>query len=181
MGVSRREANLNPGHFQVLSGIAGMRNLEITSHLLLILLTLFGVQLLLGKKASFPYGVIMGLSPVAIGVVVLFSEVVQGAVLMALLSTAHRIRWLSRLRQRLIVDEERLKQSRWWRRFHNMKRLSIVVVVSTPLAGGIWTGTILWHLFGLKKLDAVVLLGIGSVIGCAIFVLSFIGIVNWIS
>jgi len=148
--------------------------------LILIIISLLGIQYVLGKKCSFPYGILMGLSPVFIGVLVLFSDFTLIPFALFMLEGSQKIPWLDRWRRRLLLNEERVRQSRRLRYAQRLGKLGIVAIVSIPLSGGVWTGVILSHLMGLKRFEEYVLIGLGSVIGCAIFVLSFIGIVHWV-
>lgn len=154
--------------------------IHLTIQFILILGTLMGIQLILGKKAAFPYGLIMGLSPLEIGVLVLINDVFLIVFVRSLFDRSMRIRWLGELQQKLLIDENKLRRSKWLRYFQNLGRLGVLVVVSTPFAGGVWSGSILAHILGLKKSDSYFLIGVGSVIGCAIFVLGFYGILTWV-
>jgi uncharacterized membrane protein len=156
-------------------------HVDLSLRFVAILLTLVGIQLVLGKKAAFPYGLVMGLSPVFVGLIVLVQDIAQTPLIISLLGGSSRLRWLEKWRRKLMLDEERLKNYRWMRWIKHMQHLGIVLIVSTPFAGGIWTGCLLSHAFGLRKLNSFVMITIGSAIGTVIFVLSFIGIVHWLS
>jgi uncharacterized membrane protein len=156
-------------------------HVEFSLRFITVLLTLIGIQLVLGKKAAFPYGLVMGLSPIFVGMVVLTQDVVQTPFIIMLLQGTARIPWLEKFRRRMIVDEERLKKSRLMGWLKRIQHLGVVLVVSTPFAGGIWTGCIMSHAFGLGKLNAFFLIALGSVFGTIIFVLSFIGILHLVA
>jgi uncharacterized membrane protein len=156
-------------------------HVNFSLHFAMVLLTLIGIQFVLGKKAAFPYGMVMGLSPVFVGMVVLAQDVIQTPLVIRLLEGTTRFSWLEKFRRRLIVDEERLKNSRLMGWLRRMQHLGIVVVVSTPFAGGIWTGCILSHAFGLNRLNAFLLIALGSTFGVIIFVLSAIGLMHLVS
>jgi uncharacterized membrane protein len=156
-------------------------HVNLSLRFITVLLTLIGLQLVLGKKAAFPYGLVMGLSPVFVGLVVLAQDVIQTPFIIMLLQGTAQVPWLEKFRRRLILDEERLKSSRMMGWLKRVQHLGVVVVVSTPFAGGIWTGCILSHVFGLGRLNAFVLIAVGSVFGTIIFVLSFIGILHLVT
>ncbi|NQS98107.1 MAG: small multi-drug export protein [candidate division Zixibacteria bacterium] len=144
------------------------------------MITLIGVQLILGKKISFPYGVLMGLSPVYIGIVALASDFALMPFALLLSDNSKRIGWLEKLRRKLFADEKKVRESKWLKRFQNMGKVGVVLIVSIPGAGGVWTGAVLSHILNLKKLETYILLGLGSAIGCIIFILCFHGIMNWV-
>ena len=157
-----------------------MEYLGIRLSPIITFITLICIQLILGKKASFPYGVLMGLSPIHIGIVALISDFSLMPFVRYLFENTKRVGWLEKLRKKLFADEKRLRESRWLRRFQNMGKLGVVILVSVPGGGGVWSGTILSHILDLKKLETYFLVGLGSVFGCLIFVLCFHGIIKWI-
>jgi uncharacterized membrane protein len=146
-----------------------------------VLLTLIGIQFVFGKKASFPYGILMGLKPVPIGAVVLACDLALIPLALAALQGALKIRWLPWWNRQLGLSEARLNRSHFSRYLQSLGKLGLVLVVSIPLSGGVWTGTVISRLLGLKRSENYLYIGLGSLIGCAIFVLSFIGVIHWVS
>lgn len=122
----------------------------------------------------------MGLSPVYIGIVVLISDFALMPFVRFLFNNSKRIGRLEKLRGKLFADERKMRSSKWLKRFQNMGKLGVVILVSVPGAGGVWSGTILSHILSLKRIEAYILVGLGSIIGCLIFVLSFQGIIKWV-
>ncbi len=146
-----------------------------------VIVTLLGIQLLFGKKASFPYGILMGLSPLTIGVIVVLSDFGLIFFVRFLANNFMRFKWFKVIRDRFFINEQKVEQSRWLLYLQNLGRLGVVVVVATPLAGGVWSGSILSKMLGLKDLESFGLIALGTVIGCAIFVLGFQGIISWMN
>ena len=139
------------------------------------------IHAILGKKAAFPYGVVMGISPWTIGLVVLIYDLGLMILVRAVFDGATgRLKILQNLQNKLFMSEERLKRSRWLRTFQNLGRAGVVIIVSTPCAGGVWSGAVLSHILKLERIESYWLMGIGSAIGALIFVLSFLGIIHWV-
>lgn len=150
--------------------------MTLSLHLILVVSTLVGVQIIIGKKASFPYGILMGLSPLTIGIIVLFSDLGTIPLLQFLLSSSQKIRWVETWRQKLIQRQGRWEQQRWFQSVKRMQNWGVTAVVAVPLLGGINTGAIMSHLLNLKKFEAFVFMGLGAAVGSAIFVLGAYGI-----
>lgn len=157
------------------------QNPNVLIRLTVVVITLLGIQFVLGKKASFPYGILMGLPLYAIGLIVILSDLFLIYFTHVLITRTVRMKWLVILQRRAFIDGEKLRKSRWLRHFQNLGRLGVVVVVSTPLAGGVWTGSILSRILGLERMETFALIAIGSVIGCAIFVFGFQGLLSWLT
>lgn len=158
-----------------------VQNFRVLFQPIVVVVTLVIIQLILGKKASFPYGVLMGMSPVNIGVTVLITDIGLMFFAQALLENSLRLKWLKKLQQKIFISEDKLERSRWLRSFQNLGRLGVVIATSIPLSGGIWTGLLMSKVLGLGKAESYVLVALGSTFGCAIFVVSFLGIVYWVS
>jgi uncharacterized membrane protein len=148
---------------------------------IVILLTLIAIQFTLGKKGAFPYGVIVGLSPVLIGIIVVLCDFALIPFASRLIRGTQRIGWLERKRRKLELNEEKMRRWPLLQVLQKAQFLGVAAVVATPLAGGVWTGAVLSHLFGLKTTQAYLSMGVGAVVGSAIFVLSFLGLVHWVS
>lgn len=150
--------------------------LQTFVHLLLVILTFLVLQFLFGKKASFPYGILVGIPLLDIGILVILSDFSLIFPARLIVSHSLHIKWLTLLQKKLFINEDKLERSWWLKFFQNFGRLGVVVAVSTPFAGGVWTGAVLGYALGLKDVESIILIALGAVIGCAVFVLAF-----WVS
>lgn len=151
-----------------------------TLYWIVILLTLIAIQFTLGKKGAFPYGVIVGLSPVLIGVIVVLCDFALIPFAYWLIRGTRRIGWLERKRRKLELSEEKMRRRPLLQTLRKAQFFSVAAVTATPFAGGVWTGAVLSHLFGFKAPQAYLSIAIGAVVGGAVFVLSFLGLVHWV-
>jgi uncharacterized membrane protein len=158
-----------------------VQNFPVLFQPVIVVVTLVFIQLILGKKASFPYGVLVGMSPVNIGVIVLIADIGLMFFAQALLENSLKLKWLKKLQQKIFISEDKLERSWWLRSFQNLGRLGVVVVTSIPLSGGLWTGLLMSKVLGLGKVESYALVALGSAFGCAVFVVSFLGIIYWVS
>ncbi len=144
-----------------------------------ILITLVCIQFTLGKKCSFPYGVIMGTSPITVGFVALGCDILLAIMVRTLIENSSRLKILKKYRDRLTAHELKVKRSKL-ASFQNLGKIGVVLVVSIPCAGGVWSGAILSQILALKRTDFYWTIILGSAIAAAIFVLSFEGIIHWV-
>jgi uncharacterized membrane protein len=153
---------------------------QIIFRFVAIILTLLLIQAVFGKKASFPYGIVAGLSPFTIGIVVILWDYGLMVIIRKLFNDKLKWKWLDKMRAKLFEDQNKMKQSKWTNIILNLGKSGVILIVALPFAGGVWSGAIISHIMKLSKTESYLLIGLGSTIGCAIFVLSFIGIVNWV-
>ena len=146
-----------------------------------IFISLILLHAVLGKKASFPFGIIVGLTPVFIGIIVIIYDLALMVVVRMIFENSSRITWLERLRKKLFADHDKLRKSKWLKFCQNLGRLGVFIITAVPFSGGLWTGSILAHILNLQRKETYILVGLGSILGCAIFVVSFMGIVKLVN
>ncbi|NQV15624.1 small multi-drug export protein [bacterium] len=136
-------------------------------------------QYMLGKKAAFPLGLVLGLTAYQIGVVVVISEFVLMAIVNHIFDLSYdRFRWAIYLRERSERIQVHLKKGKWSSRLLRIGWMGPLTVTALPFAGGVWSGMALARLMVLSSRQTMWSVGIGAVLGCLIFVLAAIGILS---
>ena len=144
--------------------------------------TLIVIQLALGKKISFPYGVIIGFSPITIGVMAFICDIVLMVFIRLLFDNTSKLQMkFNKLRNRYKSAEEKFRRSRRYSHLQNLGKMGVVILVSIPGAGGVWSGSMLAHILSLNKTDAYCTIIFGSVINTLLFVLGSMGIIHWVA
>jgi len=140
------------------------------------LISFVGMQYAFGKKASFPYGLVLKFSLEKIAIIVIFSDIMQTFFLLALLDISFKkIPCLRKLREKFKKKEKRTEKSRI-SKFKRWGSFGLFFVAALPYAGGALTGSILSYSMGIKKKKAFFIIVGGCTLGAAIFYLSFSGI-----
>ncbi len=138
---------------------------------------LIAIHLVLGKKASFPYGLVFGFNTWLIAILVIITDFAEIPFYRWLIAGAFdKIKPLQWLHGKLDHRESAFSQKRLYRWFIHAGALGVFILVIIPGAGGVQTGTLLSHILHLSKSRANVALGIGSIIGCLVFVAGAEGI-----
>jgi len=132
---------------------------------------LITIHILLGKKASFPYGLAFGLDTWEIAIIVILTDFAEIPFYRWLITGAFDsikpLRWLHR---KLDHRESAFAQRRFYKWFMHAGTLGVFILVIIPGAGGVQTGTLLSHALHLSTRWANIVLAIGSIIGCLVFV-----------
>lgn len=145
------------------------------------ILSVLITQYTLGKKAAFPLGLILGLTAYQIGIVVVLSEFVLMVLVNHLFDISYdKFRWAIYLRERSERIQEHLKKGKWSSRLLRIGWMGPMTVTALPFAGGVWSGMALAKVMILSNRQTMLSVGIGAVIGCAVFVLAAIGILNFV-
>jgi len=145
-----------------------------------ILIILFIIsQLLLGRKVSIPYGIVVGLNVyLVLGLAITIDISLIPFVFWVYKGTTRKISLV--IKKRLSSKEEKITESRMMRFIKPLGRMGVLVVTAIPFSGGVLTGIALCRLLKLRYKESFVLLSIGTFLGCLLFVLGVEGIIKWI-
>ena len=147
---------------------------------LFILIILFIIsQLLLGRKVSIPYGIVVGLNAyLVLGLATTIDISLIPFIFWVYKGTTRKISLV--IKKRLSSKEEKITESRMMRFIKPLGRMGVIVVTAIPFSGGVLTGIALCRLLKLRYKESFVLLSIGSFLGCLLFVLGVEGIIKWV-
>jgi len=147
---------------------------------LFILIILFIIsQLLLGRKVSIPYGIVVGLNVyLVLGLSIAIDISLIPFVFWVYKGTTRKISLV--IKKRLSSKEEKITESRMMRFIKPLGKMGVLVVTAIPFSGGVLTGIALCHLLKLRYKESFVLLSIGSFLGCLLFVLGVESIIKWV-
>ena len=146
---------------------------------IIAILSVVTAQFTLGKKTAFPLGLVMGLSAYEIGVVVLLCEVVLMSVILYMIEySADRFRLTCYLRNRSEKVQTNMEERVWVSRLMKIGWLAPLVITAVPFMGGVWSGMALSKVMGLSLRKSLWSVGMGAVVGCAIFVLTALGVLS---
>jgi len=145
------------------------------------IITLVGIHLILGKKASFPYGAAVGINTLDISLIVIITDFLEIPFYnMVFTGATDKIKLLKWLHNKLDYRKSKLSEKKiyWW--FRRAGEFGVFLITVIPGAGGVQTGTLLAHSLHMKKSKSYPILAVGSVVGCIIFALGFKGLLKLI-
>jgi len=147
---------------------------------LFILIILFIItQLLLGRRASIPYGIVVGLNTyLVLGLAATIDISLIPFVFWVYKGATRKISLV--IKKRLSSKQEKITKSRMMKFIRPWGKMGVLAVVIFPFSGGVWTGIALCHLLKLRYKESFVLLSIGTFLGCLLFVLGVEGIIKWV-
>lgn len=151
-----------------------------STHPVITLLVLIVIQLVVGKKASFPLGLIIGYDPVKLGIIITVCDVFIILFVMFVFESSGKIKYIRQLREKYTAKTENWKDKRTFRYFNKLGRIGIIAVIIIPFTGGLWTAYLLANLLFLKKTETFSLSLLGAILGNSLFVLSSLGIIRWV-
>lgn len=140
------------------------------------ILSFIGVQYTLGRRGSYPYGLLIHFTLIKITLIVVISDMIQTVFLLNFLDRV--LGFLKRLRSRLRrnPDAASRPESRTRERFKRYGPIGVFLVATLPYAGGALSGSILACSLKMDKRRAFLLITAGCIIGSIIFHLGFTGI-----
>jgi len=141
------------------------------------ILSFIGVQYALGRRGSYPYGLLIHFSLVKITLIVIVSDIIQTVFLLHSLEAV--IRWIKKIRARLRRrprDSGSTSKKPGWERFRRFGALGVFVVAALPYAGGALSGSILATSLKMKRGRAFLVIIGGCILGSVLFYLGFSGV-----
>lgn len=148
----------------------------------LILLSVLASQFLVGKKASFPVGLLMGWNAYTIAGVVLLSDLFLMFVVEWLFRTStDKLAGRTYIRDRIERIQTRLENSNWDRGLIAAGWVGTMIITALPFMGGVWTGVAMARITMLSRSQTLIAVGVGAAIGCAIFMGAALGVMHLVT
>lgn len=148
-------------------------------HLLVIhSLMLLALHIIFGKKASFPYGVMVGFTPWAIGAAITLIDFIYFYLIIKILANSTKTTIFKKWRGRLIVRTARMENTRSFNYFRHFGRIGMAGLVIVPFTGGIFSAYFMGKMLKYEFKETYLIACISAVIGNAIFMLSSMGILH---
>ncbi len=124
-------------------------------------------------------GLVLGLSVLKISIIVILSEFVLMAIVdYAFAWSLDRFQWSQAIKNRSERVQLHLKQGKWTARLIRLGWLGPLTITALPFAGGVWTGMALARVMLLSHRKTILAVGAGAVLGCSIFALASLGVLN---
>lgn len=143
------------------------------------LILFFGLQYLLGRRGSYPYGLLVGFSLFKITLLVVVSDMVQTLILLNLFDwLAQKIPWLKKKRNGYVSGKSKNQKRNWLSRLKKYQAVAVIAIAGLPYGGGALTGSIFSISLKLSKKKAFLFIMIGCIIGSMLFYLAFAGIMT---
>ena len=140
------------------------------------ILSFIGVQYTLGRRGSYPYGLLIHFSLIKITAIVVVSDMIQTVFLLhsldAVILCLKKIR--TRLRRR--PEESIPREKPRWERLRKHGALGVFLVAALPYAGGALSGSILATSLKMRRRKAFLVIIAGCILGSILFHLGFTGI-----
>ena len=136
-------------------------------------------QFTLGKKGAFLYALLLKMNLYMVSVVIIISDIFLMVLLGRLFqATANRVFPFTILQRKVVSVEQKLKESNLAEKIIKIGKVGILIITAVPFMGGVWSGMALSKIIQLDNKQAYWLTGIGTIIGCAIFLLAAKGFIN---
>ena len=131
----------------------------------------------LGRRGSYPYGLLVNFSLVKITVLVLISDMFLTVGLLHLFELSfEKVGFLRKLKSRLNKKEKKESQKSFWGKVKKWGGPGIIIIAALPYGGGALTGSILASSMKMEKKRAFLFITIGCIIGAILFYLACTGI-----
>ncbi|MCF7797901.1 MAG: small multi-drug export protein [Lentisphaeria bacterium] len=151
-------------------------------HNLLAIVSIIIAQFILGKKAAFPLGLVLGFSAWSIAAIVILCDMVLMFILLNLFAVSiSRLKWMRLVRKRFEWAQEWLAEGRWTRKLIPVGWLGVVAITAIPLAGGVWSGVALSRTMAMTRNQSIITITLGIILGCAIFLFAALGVMHVVS
>jgi uncharacterized membrane protein len=142
-------------------------------------LSLFLLHYVLGKRGSFPYGLLVHFSLLKTAILVIVADIIQTIILLYLFDLlTDKFRWIQALKARLDRHREKREGKNWYRRIGGWGTLGLFLLSSLPQGGGALSGCLL--AFGLqsRKLPAIIAISLGCIVSAGLFYLVCAGLLQ---
>lgn len=137
-------------------------------------------QLILGKKGAFPYGILFGLNLYLIAGVVILTDLVLMLFLEGMISVSRqRFKLFKIIHDKFIKWQECLETSTLGKRVLPIGKAGTLIITATPFSGGVWAGLAVSRILTLRFNETIWLVGLGSIIGCGLFLLAALGFIQF--
>lgn len=141
-----------------------------------------GVQWLLGKRGSYPYGLMVGFGLSKIMVLVIVNDIIQTFLLLNFFDYfSRKIAWLRRKREKSKTPKREGVCKKLLKTLKQWGALGIMVVAALPYGGGALTGSMLAMSVRMEKGRAFCFIVAGCILGAVLFYFGFTGITSALS
>ena len=141
------------------------------------ILAFFWIQYTLGRRGSFPYGILVNFSLLKISILVIISDIIQIILILNFFEIfVNKLDLINRIKKRLRRKPGNSKKNRL-EKFKKYGGWGILIVSSLPFAGGALSGSVLAVSLEYKKWKAFFLILSGCVIGTGLYFIGFFGII----
>ncbi len=143
-----------------------------------------GIQYTLGRRGSYPYGLLVHFSLVKITIIVVISDVIQTIALLYLFEYSFdKIPILKKLKHCLTKKKKKKypngkSKKSFWEKITKWREVGVVIIAALPYGGGALSGSILAYSMKMKKKKAFFFIILGCIIGSTLYYLGFYGIIE---
>jgi uncharacterized membrane protein len=145
------------------------------------ILGFLALQYLLGRRATYPYGLLIRFNLEKISLLVLFSDILQTLFLLFFFEFFRDRLNLGHLKKRFFKGKKEAVPPRRERlgKFRKLGVWGVFLVAALPYGGGALSGSILAVALRLEKKKSFFVIVLGCMIGTLFFYLAFKGILGW--
>ncbi len=141
------------------------------------ILSFMGVQYALGKRVSFPYGLLLHFSLLKIAFLVVLCDFIQALLLLNFLETGfEKIKWLKKLKVRMETRKQNRKKESLFTKLSRRGHWGLLLAASLPYGGGALTGSLLAFSMQMDKRKAFIYIMLGCIFGTLLFYHGFRGL-----
>ncbi len=138
------------------------------------LLSFMGIQYTLGRRGSYPYGLLIHYSLAEITVLVLISDVIQTFVLLTLFGRlSRRLAWLRKHLERSRQKRAALPERSWRSRLYRHRFTALLLISALPYGGGSLSGSFFALSSDSPKLKAFIIILSGCFLCSLLYYFSF--------
>ena len=142
------------------------------------IISFFAIQYALGRRGSFPYGLLVKLNLLEISVLVVISDMIQTFLLLNFAGFLRKhLNFLSTLKKKL-RKKPKPKKSNKWEKLKKIGPLGLLLVSALPYAGGALSGSIMAASLKMKKTKAFLIIILGCIISTCLYFLGFAGVIS---
>ena len=142
------------------------------------LIIFFCIQYALGRRGSFPYGLLVNFSLLKISLLVIVSDIIQTIILLNFFDYfSKNFIFLKRFKQKLSKKyPPKIQNSK--KKFQKIGNTGVLLISALPYAGGALSGSIFAISLKIEKRKAFFIIISGCVIGTYLYYLGFTGIIS---
>jgi len=148
------------------------------------MIVFIGIQYTLGRRGSYPYGLLVNFSLIKITILVVISDAIQTIALLNIFEYSfEKSPILNKLKNHLTKKRKKKNlngksKKSFWAKTTKWKEVSVVIIAALPYGGGALSGSIMAYSMKMKKKKAFLLIFLGCIIGSILFYLGFYGIIE---
>lgn len=141
------------------------------------LLGFIAVQYTLGRRGSYPYGLLIRYSLVQISMLIILCDAIQTFILLTFFNRLVRLSpWLSKRFDNKRRKREALPPTHWRKRLYNHRFPAMVFIAALPYGGGALSGALFALSTDSQKPRAFLFILLGCILGTLIYHVSISGL-----